>query len=208
MPEVFVLCEHNTKKCLSKYAVNSFDEMMLRFKKLIEKTEPFGAFSFACVSPYDPDNEFFVKRHPRILNDDAEPVDMEFNHEDFCILMKPITNKGCSVLGINYNFPFFFQCEISLNTSWEQTGQISEETHSIIEQHDYPRTYLIRRAHRKFIFLPQWQKMLIVGGVAAIGLGALGYYGGLAFYNSSYYNNSGIKKFCDFFNYKQLNLSE
>jgi hypothetical protein len=203
IPEVFALFKENTKKCLSDHAVTSIDKMMMRLKKLVEKTEPLGLFSFKCVFPYNSNNVFFAKGvRPGIINETYP-----FGHEDFCVLMKPLTDSNHSA---HYLFQFdsyLFEVKTS-GIPGEQEPQITNGAFSMVEQRDYPRTYLIRRAHRKFIFLPQWQKILIVGGVAAIGIGTLAYYGGLAFCKSSYYKDSGIKKFCDFFNYKQLSLGE
>jgi hypothetical protein len=196
IPEVFALCENNTRKCLSEHATNSIDKMLKRFKELVEKTERFGAFSFTCVFPYNPDNVLSVKRAP--ANDDlsiAEMSEMPFDHHtDFCILMKPLTDHNFSYQWAT-SHPYFCERKFS-GMSIEHGIEIANKVSSIIEQHDYPRTYLIRRLHRHFTFLPMWRKILIVGGVA-VGLGAI-----------AYYTAPKIKEFCNFFNYKQLDLSE
>ena len=196
---MFALCEHDTKKCLSKYAVRSFDEVVARFEKLIKKIEPLGPFSFACVSPYNPDNDLFVKRQPTILNNDGSIAidgNYPFAHEDFCVLMQPITNRENSDFSIRNYFPYphFFQFSISGNIPFEQECQICDRINSIIKQHDYPRTHLIRKAWQKFSL---WQRELIIGGVAIVGLGAL-----------AYYSAPRIKQFYEFFNYKQLSLGQ
>jgi hypothetical protein len=199
IPETFALFGNNTKNCLSKHAINSIDEMMMRFKKLIDKTEPLGLFSFKCVFPYNSNNVFFAKRQPALNNGVAiAGIDENypFDHEDFCVLMKPLTDSNHSAHYLVQFDPYLFQIKTT-GVPGEQESQITNGVFSVVEQHDYPRTYLIRKAHRKFIFLPQWQKMLIVGGVAAISLGAL-----------AYYTAPRIKQFCSFFDYKQLSLGE
>ena len=222
IPEVSVLCNKNIKECINKYAVGSLDEMTERFKKFIEKTQPFEFFLFACVCPYNPDNEYCVERQPYPL-----PLDKDLNLEDFCILMKPINNREsilwtptiicnswipalfppyyCLQFNISGNFP----CENKSPIYFETP--VYEETMSIIEQHDYPYTHRIRGAWQTFKCSPSYSaaRAVVIGGavVASLaGVAALGYYGGRAFCNSSYYDTSKIKKFCDYFNYNQLDI--
>lgn len=171
IPEFSVLCKFNTgKKCLNKHAIAEFDEISVRFKELIEKTEPLGTFSFICIFPYNPDNNFIIERKAVKTNKDGSNVieDCSMDHMDFCILMKPITNKTSrSSAHRSSAHPYFFKVEIEGNISDEQQLQIIRKTQSILQQHDYPGTYQIREKCQEFVN-SFWKREFIIGGVVAI----------------------------------------